>query len=329
MDANAKYRPFYIAKLLEELTDENHYLTTVQIMSLLEERYGITAHRQTIPSEIELLKNVGMDIDCIPSTQNRYRLLSRRFDNAELKLLIDAVASSKFISKKKSSSLAERLSSLTSSFEAEKLKRNISVENRIKSENELTLHIIDAINEAINQKKQIRFQYFRYNEKKKRIPKWDGYRYHMSPHRLVWNGDYYYVIGYYEKYDNVVCYRVDRIVSPPEILEADALPMPKGFNLDRYINSMFRMYSDHAERTPVELICENELMDTMIDKFGTSVKTRRVDADHFEMDVSVAVNKVFFSWVFGFAGKVIIARPENVKHQYAEMVQQVANSIEQ
>ena len=328
MDANAKYRPFYIAKLLGELTDENHYLTTVQIMSLLEERYGITAHRQTIPSEIELLKNVGMDIDCIPSTQNRYRLLSRRFDNAELKLLIDAVASSKFISKKKSASLAERLSSLTSSFEAEKLKRNISVENRIKSENELTLHIIDAINEAINQKKQISFQYFRYNEKKKRIPKWDGYRYHMSPHRLVWNGDYYYVIGYYEKYDNIVCYRVDRIVGPPEILEVDALPMPKGFNLDRYINSMFRMYSDDAERTPVELICENELMDTMIDKFGTSVKTRRVDADHFELDASVAVNKVFFSWVFGFTGKVKIVRPENVKQEYVEMLQQAAANVD-
>ena len=107
MDINAKYRPFYIAKLLEELTDENHYLTTAQIIQLLEKRYGITTHRQTIPQDIEVLKKIGMDIDCIPSTQNRYRILSRRFDNAELKLLIDAVASSKFISKKKSASLAE------------------------------------------------------------------------------------------------------------------------------------------------------------------------------------------------------------------------------
>ena len=101
MDVNAKYRPFYIAKLLEELTDEDHYLTTTQIISLLEKRYGITTHRQTIAAEIEVLKTVGMDIGCTPSKQNRYRLLSRKFDDAELKLLIDTVASSKFISKKK------------------------------------------------------------------------------------------------------------------------------------------------------------------------------------------------------------------------------------
>ena len=328
MDTNAKYRPFYIAKLLEELTDENHYLTTVQIIQLLEERYGVSSHRTTISQDIEVLKKVGMDIDCIASSQNRYRLLSRRFDNAELKLLIDAVASSKFISKKKSASLADRLSSLTSTFEAEKLKRNISVESRIKSENELTLLIIDAINEAINQKKQIRFQYFHYNEKKKRVAKWDGYWYHMNPHRLVWNGDYYYVLGYYEKYDSVVSYRVDRIVGPPQIMEEDALPMPKGFNLDRHINSMFRMYSASAERVPVELICENDLMDAMIDRFGNAVKTKRVDESHFETDVAVAVNSVFFSWIFGFSGKVKIAGPENVKKQYADMVKNAAAGLE-
>ena len=328
MDINGKYRPFYIAKLLEELTDENHYLTTVQIINLLKERYGISSHRTTIGQDIEVLKKVGMDVDCIASSQNRYRLLSRRFDNAELKLLIDAVASSKFISKKKSASLADRISSLTSTFEAEKLKRNISVENRIKSENEQTLLIIDAINEAINLKKQIRFQYFRYNEKKKRIPKWDGYWYHMSPHRLVWNGDYYYVLGYYEKYNDVVSYRVDRIVGPPQIMEEDALPMPKGFNLDRYINSMFRMYSDSAERTPVRLVCENDLMDAMIDRFGSSVKTRRADNGHFEADVSVAVNSVFFSWIFGFGGKVKITAPDTVKEQYAAMVHSAAEGLE-
>lgn len=318
----------FFVKLLDELTDENHYLTTVQIINLLEERYSISSHRTTIAQDIDVLKKIGMDIDCIPSTQNRYRILSRRFDNAELKLLIDAVASSKFISKRKSTSLAERLSSLTSTYEAEKLKRNISVENRIKSENELTLLIIDAINEAINQKKQIRFQYFRYNEKKKRIPKWDGYWYQMSPHRLVWNGDYYYVLGYYEKYDAVVSYRVDRIVRPPEIMGEDALPMPKGFNLDRHINSMFRMYSDSAERIQVKLLCDNDLMDAIIDRFGKSVKTKRMDEGHFETDVAVAVNSVFFSWIFGFGGKVKIAAPEVVSEQYAAMVRAAAKGLE-
>ena len=175
MDINGKYRPFYIAKLLEELTDEDHYLTTMQIANLLEERYGMTSYRQTIAKDMEILRTVGMDIDCIPSTQNRYRLLSRQFDDAELKLLIDAVASSKFISKKKSEALAGKLASLSSSFKAAALKRNISVESRVKSENELTLLIIDAINDAINKGKQRRFQYCDYDVRRRPEEKWKGY----------------------------------------------------------------------------------------------------------------------------------------------------------
>ena len=104
--------------------------------------------------------------------------------------------------------------------------------------------------------------------------------------------------------------------------------MPKGFNLDRHINSMFRMYSASAERIPVELVCDNDLMDAMIDRFGQNVKTKKVDESHFETDVAVAVNSVFFSWIFGFGGKVKIAGPENVKQQYAEMVRQAAEGLD-
>ena len=327
MDINGKYRPFYIARLLEELTDEDHYLTTVQIIDLLEERYGITTHRQTIPPDIEILRKVGMDIDCVSSTQNRYRLMSRRFDDAELKLLIDAVASSKFISKQTSEALAGKLAALGSAFKAEALKRNISVESRIKSENEQTLQIIDAVNEAINKKRQIRFQYFKYNEKKHREPKWNGYWYHMSPYRLVWNGDYYYVIGLYEKYGTVASYRIDRMVAPPQILEAPCLPMPRSFNLDRHLNSMFRMYSAGTERTTVMLRCENDVMDAMIDRFGEKVKSKRQDEGHFQVDISIAVNSVFFSWIFGFGGKVSILGPDDVREQYAAMVRKAAEGV--
>ena len=327
MDIHGKYRPFYIAKLLEELTDENHYLTTVQIIDLLHERYGMTTHRQTIPPDIEILRTIGMDIDCIPSTQNRYRLLSRHFDDAELKLLIDAVASAKFISQKKSEALTEKLVSFSSSYKAEELKRNISVESRVKSENELTLLIIDAVNEAINKGKQIQFRYFHYNARKRPEEKWKGYCYHTSPYRLVWNGDYYYAVCWNDKYNNIATYRIDRMLTVPEILEEDAVPLPKKVNIDKVINTVFKMYAVNAERVPVELLCENQVMDAMIDRFGKNVKTKTVDEGHFTAEVSVAVNDVFFSWIFGFGGKVKITGPEVVKAKYSDMVKKAAEFL--
>ena len=166
MDSDAKLRPLYLAKILYEMTDEDHYLTTAQLIQLLEEKYGIKAHRQTIKAEVELLKQFGLEIEEVKSTQNRYNLYGRTFDIPELKLLIDAVESSKFISAAKSLELVKKLSSLTSNQIAATLTRNVSCEGRIKSGNEKIYLIIDTINEAINSNRQISFQYFQYNVRK-------------------------------------------------------------------------------------------------------------------------------------------------------------------
>ena len=327
MGIEAKVRPFLIARLLYEFTDEDHFLTTEQIRRLLEDRYQMTVHRQTIPSDIESLQLAGMDIQIVPSTQNRYSLISRHFDDAELKLLIDAVASAKFTSKKMSEKLAAKIAALASSYKEEELKRNISVESRVKSENEQTLLIIDAINEAINRGKQIRFQYFHYNVRKRPEAKWSGYWYHTSPYRLIWNGDYYYVLCWNEKHNNISTYRIDRMLARPEITEKDAVSMPKRINIDKYINSVFRMYAVSEERVSVKLLCENAMMDAMIDRFGKNVKTKVVDPEHFLTEVSVAVNDVFFGWIFGFGGKVMITAPESVKEKYAAMVRNAAENL--
>ena len=327
MNSEAKIRPLYIAKLLQEMTDEDHNLSTTQLQKLLEERWGIKPYRQTIPNDIEILQQAGLDIQVIASRQNHYSLISRHFDDAELKLLIDAVASAKFISKRKSELLSAKLASLASLYKGEELKRNISVESRIKSDNEQTLLIIDAINEAINKGKQIRFQYFHYNVRKHPEAKWDGYWYHTSPYRLVWNGDYYYVLCWNEKYNNLSTYRIDRMLSRPEVLEQDAVPLPRNVNIDKVINSVFRMYAAGEERTPVKLLCENDTMDTMIDRFGKNVKTKVIDLEHFETNVAVAVNDVFFGWIFGFRGKVKIVGPEDVKVKYTEMVRAATENL--
>ena len=168
MDNNAKLRPLYLAKILYERTDEDHYLTTMQLAQILEEEYGIPAHRQTIKTDIELLQQFGMDIQEVKSTQNRYNLISRQFEIAELKLLIDAVQSSKFISKERSEQMVSKIVTLAGQHKAEELKRNASVEGRVKSENRQDLLIVDAINEAINARKKIAFQYFAYNIRKQK-----------------------------------------------------------------------------------------------------------------------------------------------------------------
>ena len=173
MDNNAKLRPLYLAKILYERTDEDHYLTTMQLAQILEEEYGIPAHRQTIKTDIELLQQFGMDIQEVKSTQNRYNLISRQFEIAELKLLIDAVQSSKFISKERSEQMVSKIVTLAGQHKAEELKRNASVEGRVKSENRQDLLIVDAINEAINARKKIAFQYFAYNiRKQKKLRHW-------------------------------------------------------------------------------------------------------------------------------------------------------------
>ena len=317
MDNDAKLRPLYLAKILFEQTDEDHYLTTAQLIKILEEKYNVKSHRQTIKADIEILKKFGMEIEEVKSTQNRYNAFGRKFDQAELKLLIDAVESSKFITQSKSDELVEKIGTLTSLYRAQELNRNISVEGRIKSDNEKVYLIVESINEAINRGKKISFEAFKYNVKKEKKLKREE-PYIITPLYLVWNGDYYYMIGVYDYQNRLGTFRVDRINKIPTILKEDGIPAPEGFDLNRYLNTTFRMYnSDHEE---VELICSNDLMDAIIDRFGEDVITYANDMESFRVIVNVAVSHVFYSWVFGFGGKVRIKGPVEVKEKYIDML---------
>lgn len=317
MDNEAKLRPLYLAKILYERTDEDHYLTTAQLIKILEEEYGIKSHRQTIKADIVILKQFGIEIEEVKSTQNRYNFYGRKFDQAELKLLIDAVESAKFITQNKSDMLVEKIGTLTSWYRAQELNRNISVEGRIKPGNEKIYLIIEAINEAINKGKKIAFEYFTYNVKKEKQLRREEL-YVITPLHLVWNGDYYYMIGVYDYKSKLGIFRVDRMKNIPSIMKEDGISAPEGFDLNQYLNTTFSMYnSEHEE---VELICANELMDAMVDRFGENVVTYANDMETFRVVANVAVSHVFYSWVFGFGGKVKIKSPEYVKERYMEMV---------
>ncbi len=326
MDQDAKIRPIYLLNILKERTDEDHYLSTTQLCSILKDEFGMETHRTTIKSDIEMLQKAGFGIQVTRSTQNLYNYIDRDFDVPEVKLLIDAVVSSKFITKSKCDSLIAKLTELAGPYKAEELKRNLVVEGRIKSENERILIIVDAINEAINHRRKIRFQKTEYNVQKERILHNDGEMYVFSPYYLLWDGDCYYVVGYSEKHQSIGSHRVDRIYKRPEVLEEPAVPAPPEFDINAYVNTMFRMYD--AERVEVELQVDNTLMDAMIDKFGPDVTTRPCDQTSFLVVETVSVGTPFFNWLFGFQGKVKVRNPETVQQAYEDRVREAARALD-
>ena len=326
MDNIAKLRPLYLAKILYEKTDEEHFLTTAHLAQILKEQYGITAHRQTIKADIDLLKQFGLEIEEIKSIQNRYNFYGRQFDLPEIKLLIDAVESSKFITTNKSRELVEKLCKLASEHASEGLKRNVCCENRVKPGNEKIYLIIDAINEAINANKKISFQYFHYDMHKKQQLKLDGKAYEITPLHLVWNGDYYYMIGVYDYKQKLGSFRVDRIAKRPEILNKEGTLAPEGFDINTHINTTFRMFNSPHEE--VVLICDTDVMDSIIDRFGEDVNTYPNNQHSFTAVVNVATSNVFYSWVFGFGGKVRIKSPEHIKERYSDMLRNAVTSLD-
>lgn len=319
-----KLRLIYLAKILLEQTDEENVLNSVELMNILLDDYGISTHRQTLAADIDLLVEFGLDIETIKSNPNKYHVVSRDFDPTELKLLMDAVASSKFISASKSKALIEKLAALGGQKQAAKLKRNIEVEGRIRTDNEKTFYIIDAVNTAINENKKISFYYLRYEGQKDKHVSNQGSPYIFSPHRLVWNGDYYYMIGWSDKHNDVAVFRIDRLQAKPEILDEKAHKMPKHFKLSTFLNTTFHMFQ--SEPQEVELECDLDTLDSITDRFGDKIPID-FGSKTYHTKVTVAVNHVFYGWVFGFGGKVRILSPQEAAQEYKDMVEKAHKGL--
>ena len=314
-----RLRVLYLYQILLRHTDPEHPLSTNQIRAIMEKEYGIYMHRTTVPIDVSLLQAAGVPIQARRSRVMLYHMEETRFELAELKILIDAVESSKFITEKKSRTLVEKLTSLTSERNAEKLKRNLETAGRVKSGNEKGYYIVDAINEAINTGKQISLFYTDFDANKQVILRNDGKPYTVSPYKLIWNGDYYYLVGWYHEKARVSIFRVDRILTQPEILEENAVPMPADFDISRYTSEVFRMYDTEKIRT-VTLCCENEVMKGVIDRFGPDVPVRAKNKTHFMTKVNVCTSPTFYAWVFQWCGAVKITAPKSVVTEYQEML---------
>ena len=323
MDNNAKLRPLYLAKILYERTDEGHYLTTMQLAQILEEEYGIPAHRQTIKTDIELLQQFGMDIQEVKSTQNRYNLISRQFEIAELKLLIDAVQSSKFITARKTRALIGKLEGLTSRYEARSLSRQVYVTGRVKTMNESIYYNVDELHRAIAADRQIRFHYFEYTAQRKRQYRREGQFYQVSPFALIWESENYYLLAYDAGSGILKHYRVDKmtdiaLTGEPrqgrETFEAQ--------DMSAYTRKVFGMFSGREAR--VQLRFENRLAGPVLDRLGTDAMLIPDGEAHFTVLADVVVSPQFYAWVCGFGDGVQILSPQWAAEGYAEHIRRIA-----
>lgn len=311
--ANQKAKILYIKKFLLEETDENHTLTVNRIIAKLA-ALGINAERKSIYDDIETLREFGLDIICTRSRSNTYFVGERLFELPELKLLVDAVEASKFITGRKSLELIGKLEGCTSKHLASSLHRQVYVKNRIKNMHESIYYNIDKIHKAIADKKQISFKYLEWTIDGGEKVRKNGGKYCENPCALCWDNDNYYLIAYNGKYEKFLHYRVDKMAEV-SILDSDCEfgAECRQFDVASHAQKHFGMFG--GEETSVELQFENSLAAVVIDRFGKDVQVRKVDDTNFSISVNVVVSPVFYGWLMGFGTKAKVLGPVWVKRE--------------
>lgn len=323
-NSNQRLKILYLHKILLEYTDEEHGLTMPQIILKLEQ-YGISAARKALYEDIEALKTFGADIVFESGKSAGYKIVSRDFELPELKLLADAVSSSRFLTERKSKELIKKLETLTSLHQGKQIERQLYVSNRVKAFNELIYLNVDAINRAISEHKKIAFKYFDYDINKNKRYR-DGIRI-CSPFALTWEDERYYLVAHYEKYNSISNFRVDRM-ERVEVLEEKGESLPEGFNLTEYLNSTFSMFSGKSES--VKLKFHSSLVNAVIDRFGKDITLFPAEDDkHFNVSVQVKTENPmpFFSWLFQFGTKVQIVSPTVLRDKYKAMLNEVLSNL--
>ncbi len=319
--SQVKLRTLYIMKMLLEKTDEKYTMSAADIDTALRD-YGMSADRKTVYNDIETLREFGMDVLQVKGTNGGYYIGSRKFELPELKLLVDAVQASKFISRKKSEELIRKLESLASEHDARQLQRNVFIYNRPKTGNETIYYNVDQIHTAILENRQIQYQYAEWTVRKELKPKKQGAVYTVSPWSLTWDDANYYLIAYDEKADCMKHYRVDKMqracVTERERIGKERF---QDFDLVEFSKKTFSMYGGHDEE--VTLQCGNELVGVILDRFGTDVMIIPADNGQFRVRVLVAVSPQFFGWVTGIGSGIRITGPGMVQKEYREYLKEI------
>ncbi len=313
--AKQKQKLLYLLKILTEQSDEEHCLSAQALIEALE-GYDIKAERKSIYDDIAQLIDFGYDIVLVKAkTGGGYYLAGRDFELAELKLLVETVQASRFLTVNKSRELISKIEKLASRAEAGQLQRQVYVANRIKTANESIYYVVDDIHRAIQNNRQISFQYLEWNLNRELVPRKGGIPYLVSPWALTCKDEYYYLIAHDGAEDKIKHFRVDKMARI-KILEdkRQGAALFERFDIADYANKTFGMYGGQEET--VTLLFLNSLIGVVMDRFGKEASVRIRDEEHFSVRVKVAVSGQFFGWLTGLGAGARIIAPASVAEAY-------------
>lgn len=315
-----KLKLIKLGEIFTRHTDQNHPLSVPQLVDMLAAE-GVQAERKSLYDDIATLQELGYNIELQRGRGGGYYLAEGQFELAELKMLVDAIQASRFITKRKSNKLIEKLEKFTSTYQENELRRQVLVSGRIKSPEENIYYSVDALHRAIDQGHQITFKYRNWNMDKRLVERHGGALYQVSPWALVWENGNYYLVAYLAEKEQLRHFRVDKMwrVNVLENTHREGAEAYRKFNVTDYVQQMFGMFN--GAETKVTLRCENEMVGAMIDRFGTGpILVPQEDGEHFNITVTVQISEQFYGWVAGFGGKVEVISPENARQKMAETV---------
>lgn len=319
---NQKLKILYILQMLMEKTDEYHCLSTKEIIEELE-RHDIRAERKSIYDDIAALQDFGVDILRDNAKPGGYYIASRQFELAELKLLVDSVQSSKFITTKKSRELIKKLETLASKNDAKQLSRQVVVTNRNKTVNENIYYNVDMIYSGIAENVKVRFQYFEWTTSKEMKLRRDGMFYEVSPWILTWDDENYYMIAYDTEAKVIKHFRVDKMLKISLSQNPrDGREEFENFDIAAYSNKTFGMFA--GEEQVVSMDCDNQLIGVVIDRFGQEASIRKIDETKFRIRAKVAVSPQFYGWISGLGAKIKIVEPATVADNYIDYLSDIS-----
>lgn len=309
---NQKLKILKIMEMFLRESDEQHPLSAKDIEKRLEDE-GLTAERKSIYRDIGVLQEYGMDIEKNQEGAGYY-LASREFQLPELKLLVDAVAASKFISEKKSKELVQKIETLASIYEGRQLQRQVVVSDRVKSANERIYYVIDEIYNCIDNQHQMEFRYWEWDENKRQVPRHGGRVYRVSPGFLLWDNEFYYLVAYDENAGEIRHYRVDKI---QDTFETDQKRTWKksadGIRRENYTRKRFSMFAGDAKS--VNLRAPKSYAGVFIDRFGRNV-SMRCEGEEICIRVEVEISPQFYGWLTGLGPQVVVTGPHEVADGY-------------
>ena len=315
--SNQKFKFTYLMKIMAEKTDDEHSLTMPQILEELE-KYEVSAERKSIYEDFKDMSKLGIDV--IKEQRGRetfYHIAGREFELAEVKLLIDAVQSAKFITQKKSKSLISKVKNFVSEHQAKQLQRQIVINDRVKTMNESVYYNVDDIHTAINQNRKIKFKYYKWDIDKKLVERHGGSYFVVSPWALLWDDENYYMIAFDDWDNKIKHYRVDKMmyieVGNDERAGKEEF---KNFDMAKYSKATFGMY--HGEKTKVCIKFANHMCGVFIDRLGKDTLFRKIDENHSELIVDINVSPQFFGWIFSLGNDVEIVSPVEVVNELRE-----------